>query len=138
MKLKRSIAFLLLAVYLFAVGGQAGIVLSCKCVHLRAHVEACCCHCSQNAHSVAAGMSLKAPCCGNHHSTDIALYTGASPDNDRLAKRIVTELPPAIVAEAPVVADEPAVYEYVVERQTPFDGEVHLFSSGLRAPPVLV
>ena len=76
MKLKRLISLLLLAIYLTAWGGPAYVSLSCKCVTMSSHV--CCHHCQHGTDAAGAGESLKAPCCGNHHSTEIELYTGSS------------------------------------------------------------
>ncbi len=104
MKLKRLISLLLLAIYLTAWGGPAYVSLSCKCVTMSSHV--CCHHCQHGADAAGAGESLKAPCCGNHHSTEIELYTGSSSDNhEKFIRCTVTDLPPALVAEAPVAAD---------------------------------
>ena len=98
MKLKRLISLLLLAIYLTA-WGPAYVSLSCKCVTMSSHV--CCHHCQHSADAAGAGESLKAPCCGNHHSTEIELYTGSSSDNhERFIRCTVTDLPPALVAEA--------------------------------------
>ena len=83
MKLKRLISLLLLAIYLTAWGGPAYVSLSCKCVTMSSHV--CCHHCQHGADAAGAGESLKAPCCGNHHSTEIELYTGSSSDNHELS-----------------------------------------------------
>ena len=82
MKLKRLISLLLLAIYLTAWGGPAYVSLSCKCVTMSSHV--CCHHCQHSADAAGAGESLKAPCCGNHHSTEIELYTGSSSDNHEI------------------------------------------------------
>ena len=124
MKLKRLISLLLLAIYLTAWGGPAYVSLSCKCVTMSSHV--CCHHCQHGADAAGAGESLKAPCCGNHHSTEIELYTGSSSD-----------LPPAVVAEAPVAADLKLFGETLPERGAPFVMRGHVRSAGLRAPPAL-
>ena len=140
MKLKRLISLLLLAVYLFAAGGPAYVSLSCKCVALSAHARHVCCHhCQQHADSAdLARESVKAPCCGNHHSTEIELYTGSSSDNnERLTRCAVTDLPPALVAEAPAPADLMLCCEQATERGAPFSMRGHVRSAGLRAPPVL-
>ena len=114
MKLKRLISLLLLAIYLTAWGGPAYVSLSCKCV------------------------TMKAPCCGNHHSTEIELYTGSSSDNhERFIRCTVTDLPPALVAEAPVAAVLKFFGETLPERGDPFVMRGHVRSAGLRAPPVL-
>ena len=86
----------------------------------------------------AAGESLKAPCCGNHHSTEIELYTGSSSDNhEKFIRCTVTDLPPALVAEAPVAADLKLFGETLPERGAPFVMRGHVRSAGLRAPPAL-
>ena len=107
MKLKRSISLLLLAVYLFATAGTALASLTCKCVAMKARTEhACCCHCLHVADlPAAAGGEMRAPCCGNHHSTEIELYVSSSFDNnERYTRCIVLDLPPALAAECPCPA----------------------------------
>ena len=148
MKLKRSISLLLLAVYLFATAGTALASLTCKCVAMKARTEhACCCHClhvcchhcQHGADAAGAGESLKAPCCGNHHSTEIELYVSSSFDNnERYTRCIVLDLPPALAAECPCPAHVPFLREKVAERRTPFVREASTLSVGFRAPPVLV
>ena len=76
MKLKRLISLLLLSVYLLATGGPAYVSLSCKCVAMKARAaHVCCHHCQHGADTSDGTASLKATCCGNHHSTEINLYT---------------------------------------------------------------
>lgn len=137
MKLKRLISLLLLAIYLTAWGGPAYVSLSCKCVTMSSHV--CCHHCQHSADAAGAGESLKAPCCGNHHSTEIELYVSSSFDNnERYTRCIVLDLPPALAAECPCPAHVPFLREKVAERRTPFVREASACSVGFRAPPVLV
>ena len=129
MKLKRSISLLLLAVYLFATAGTALASLTCKCVAMKARTEhACCCHCLHVADlPAAAGGEMRAPCCGNHHSTEIELYVSSSFDNnERYTRCIVLDLPHV-----------PFLREKVAERRTPFVREASTCSVGFRAPPVL-
>ncbi len=105
MKLKRLISLLLLSVYLLATGGPAYVSLSCKCVAMKARAaHVCCHHCQHGADTSDGTASLKATCCGNHHSTEIDLYT-FSQDNEKSTRCTVTDLPPALVAEAPEPAD---------------------------------
>ena len=126
MKLKRSISLLLLAVYLFATAGTALASLTCHCLHV-ADLPA------------AAGGEMRAPCCGNHHSTEIELYVSSSFDNnERYTRCIVLDLPPALAAECPCPAHVPFLREKVAERRTPFVREASACSVGFRAPPVLV
>lgn len=137
MKLKRLISLLLLAIYLTAWGGPAYVSLSCKCVTMSSHV--CCHHCQHGTDAAGAGESLKAPCCGNHHSTEIELYVSSSFDNnERYTRCIVLDLPPALAAECPCPAHVPFLREKVAERRTPFVREASTLSVGFRAPPVLV
>ena len=141
MKLKRSISLLLLAVYLFATAGTALASLTCKCVAMKARTEhACCCHCLHVADlPAAAGGEMRAPSCGNHHSTEIELYVSSSFDNnERYTRCIVLDLPPALAAECPCPAHVPFLREKVAERRTPFVREASTLSVGFRAPPVLV
>ena len=49
----------------------------------------------------------------------------------------VTDLPPALVAEAPVAADLKLFGETLPERGAPFVMRGHVRSAGLRAPPAL-
>ena len=136
MKLKRLISLLLLAIYLTAWGGPAYVSLSCKCVTMPPLVSSP--HCQHSADAAGAGESLKAPCCGNHHSTEIELYTGSSSDNhERFIRCTVTDLPPALVAEAPVAAVLKFFGETLPECGDPFVMRGHVRSAGLRAPPVL-
>lgn len=137
MKLRRLISLLLLSVYLLATGGPAYVSLSCKCVAMTAHAAHACCHHCQHAGEAADGTaSLKGTCCGNHHSTEINLYT-FSPDNGKSIRCAVTDLPPALVAEAPAPADMILGSEKTVERRAPFVERGHVRCAGLRAPPVL-
>ncbi|MFQ7502847.1 MAG: hypothetical protein ACLRMJ_06430 [Alistipes finegoldii] len=133
MKLKRLISLLLLAIYLTAWGGPAYVSLSCKCVTMSSHV--CCHHCQHSADAAGAGESLKAPCCGNHHSTEINLYT-FSQDNEKSTRCTVTDLPPALVAEAPEPADI-SLGGRKPSDAAPFVERSHVRCAGLRAPPVL-
>ena len=134
-------AALLLTVYLFATAGTALASLTCKCVAMKARTEhACCCHCLHVADlPAAAGGEMRAPCCGNHHSTEIELYVSSSFDNnERYTRCIVLDLPPALAAECPCPAHVPFLREKVAERRTPFVREASACSVGFRAPPVLV
>ena len=82
---------------------------------------------------------MRAPCCGNHHSTEIELYVSSSFDNnERYTRCIVLDLPPALAAECPCPAHVPFLREKVAERRTPFVREASACSVGFRAPPVLV
>ena len=86
-----------------------------------------------------AGGEMRAPCCGNHHSTEIELYVSSSFDNnERYTRCIVLDLPPALAAECPCPAHVPFLREKVAERRTPFVREASACSVGFRAPPVLV
>ena len=120
MKLKRLISLLLLSVYLLATGGPAYVSLSCKCVAMKARAaHVCCHHCQHGADTSDGTASLKATCCGNHHSTEINLYT-FSQDSEKSTRCTVTDLPPALVAEAPEPADISLGGEKTVGRCAPF------------------
>ena len=123
MKLKSLISLLLLAIYLTAWGGPAYVSLSCKCVTMSSHV--CCHHCQHGTDAAGAGESLKAPCCGNRDNLEKFIRCSG------------TDLPPALVAEAPVAADLKLFGETLPERGAPFVMRGHVRSAGLRAPPAL-
>lgn len=135
MNMRRFIAFLLLTVYLFAVGGPSYASLSCKCVAMKSYtVHACCHYCD---HADAAGAAMDAPCCGNHHSTEINLYTGSSSDESRSMKCAVIALPPSLISDGSAQHDPLVACEKVRERPVPFLRETCLLCIGFRAPPVL-
>lgn len=140
MKLKRCISLLLLAVYLFATAGAAVVSLSCRCVAMKARTEHVCCHhCQHTADAaVPADGQMRAPCCGNHHSTDVELYTlSGSDNNEKQIRCLIIDLPPALAAECPCPAHVPFLREKVVRRNAPFVREAALLPVGFRAPPVL-
>ena len=102
MKLKRLISLLLLSVYLLATGGPAYVSAFMQervAMKARAAHVCCCHHCQHGADTSDGTASLKATCCGNHHSTEINLYT-FSQDSEKSTRCTVTDLPPALVAEA--------------------------------------
>lgn len=143
MQMKRIIALLLCSVYLLATGGPAYASLSCKCVWEKTCPVSCaaheCCHDSidHTGDAPAAVADVTAPCCGNHHSTEIKLYTGA-PDADKSVRCAVLLLPPALAAEECLECIEAVVTcERVFERRTPFLSADRSAPTGLRAPPVL-
>lgn len=139
MKLRRVISLLLLTVYLFATGGMAYASLSCHCITPteRAH-HLCCNHCQQHDEATAGKETLTAPCCSDHHSTEIDLYTGTSAENGKSIKSISTDLPAALAAEFSCVADPlPVTCDKVAEQRPPHFRQAPLLPSGLRAPPVL-
>ena len=70
------------------------------------------------------------------HSTEINLYT-FSQDSEKSTRCTVTDLPPALVAEAPEPADISLGGEKTVGRCAPFVERGHVRCAGLRAPPVL-
>lgn len=141
MKLKRVISLFLLAVYIFAAGGQAFASLSCECVTAKARTtHACCMHCG-HTHDAAFAMSkqvLTATCCDDRHSTEIDLYTPGSTDSERYVRCVVICLPSSLAAECPCPTHIPFLREKSAERQTPFVADACLLSVGFRAPPALV
>lgn len=138
MKLRKYISLLLFAVYLFAAGGQAVASLSCHCVAMKAHVAHFCCHhCSHDDAASSAAEALGAPCCGNHHSTLVELYTASSEAQKQVRCTIIC-LPPALAVECPCPEHIPFLREACRERCAPFVKQDYLLPVGFRAPPALV
>lgn len=140
MKLKKVIALVLLAVYLFAAGAPAYASLSCHCVAMKGHTAHLCCHhCDDHqGDPLSARADIDAPCCGDHHSIDIQLYTGAtSSDAEKVLRSLVIDLPPMLAAVCPCPAHIPFLRETLTERPTPLLPPAGLPATGLRAPPVL-
>lgn len=146
MKLKRAISLLLLALYLTGMGGPAFVSLSCECVARMkaraAHGVLCgggCCHDARehDGDHPAARADWKAPCCANHHSTEIELYT-ASDDGEKSGRGLRSmplALPGARLAEVPAPVAGPVLCP-TAERAAPFSEAPWFASAGLRAPPV--
>lgn len=140
MPLKRHIARLLLTVYLLAVGSVAWTSLSCPCVakSVERHATSCCC-CTHSADHLADKEHLSAPCCDNHHSTEIALYTNPFPqDDERGVKRVVTQLPLFVPHICPLQSPERYSAAVIVARDCPLLLPDFPQGCPLRAPPVLV
>lgn len=141
MNLRRVIAFVLLACYLFAVGGEAAAALSCDCVRMHSHPGhehphcICCVHHGASAERGSA--RLAAPCCGDEHSTEIALYTALSSILDKAARRVVLALPPTLAAELPAAAEQLLHRCDAVECAGALPDDGLLRAVSLRAPPVL-
>ncbi len=82
MRLKRYIALLTAAIYCFAIVAPAHASVTCECVTRgAAAAHACCTHCLGGDCSPE-GVHIAAPCCDDRHSTEIALYTFASEEDD--------------------------------------------------------
>lgn len=146
MKRRWYISLLLLCVYLFATAAPATVSLTCKCVAMhRVAAYVCCTHCAhmsatsaaQAAGQGAAHTDVAAPCCGNHHSTEINLYTGSGEDNVRTVKCAVLELPAALASACPTETAVLALADKIAERRAPFVCRGFVRCAGLRAPPVL-
>mgnify|MGYP000543107404 CR=1 FL=1 len=138
MKLKRLISLLLLSVYLLAMKEQS-LARCCKLLYgvLSERAANLVMRGTRRTDEIFSGTaSLKATCCGNHHSTEINLYT-FSQDSEKSTRCTVTDLPPALVAEAPEPADISLGGEKTVGRCAPFVERGHVRCAGLRAPPVL-
>ncbi len=143
---RRYISLLLLAVYLLAAGGGAYVSLSCRCIaekHACAQVHGChgCADhgaCGRCVFDDGAAQTLEAPCCGDRHSTEIDLYTGAHSDYEKAVRCVVTLLPPSLAAECPCPAHVPALRRRSVERPAPVPAAPLLEFAGLRAPPASV
>lgn len=137
MKLRRYISLILLAVYLFAAGGAAYVSLSCECVAMKSRVaHTCCHHCAHAGDDVREAM--QAPCCGNHHSTEIELYTSSGTDLDRsMVRCAVVDLPPLVSAACPCPGHIPALRVARTLPEPPRVCRGYVCPTGLRAPPVL-
>ena len=151
MSKKRIIACWLLVVYLVTAVGPACASLSCRCAFMEHRTEAVCCahhghahpaHACDRLHQPAAGSSCdarehasgwEAPCCGDRHSTEIALYTPGGDDrSDKLLLPVTAALLPD---DLPVAAPALAGSARLTDRHTRrlCHGSVH--GTGLRAPP---
>lgn len=138
MKRRWYISFVLLCVYLFATGGPALVSLTCKCVAMHRATTHVCCHCDGPSDCPTARTAVAAPCCGNHHSTEINLYTGSGADDARMVKCAVIDLPAGLAADCPLDIAVVATADKVAERRAPFVCRGFVRSAGLRAPPALV
>lgn len=152
MRVKQFIAWILLAVYLLAVGVPALCSLSCKCVSMRARSaqadHVCCCHCgcaqvnldaADQLFATVAGAdeTIKAPCCGKHHSTEIDLYTGNSQDGERYIRLVILDLPATLIPENSDFIAEHFPCNRLARGAIPDLLQAHACSAALRAPPVL-
>lgn len=101
MRLKRYIALLTAAIYCFAIVAPAHASVTCECVTRgAAAAHACCTHCLGGDCSPE-GVHIAAPCCDDRHSTEIALYTFASEEDNAPVRRIAAlDLPEALAAES--------------------------------------
>lgn len=95
-RMRQLMALVLCTAYLMWVGGVALSSLLCPCVELHRH-SAHCCHDHGHSHpdmhplQAAHDADFSAPCCDNHHSNSIALYT-VGEDQDRVTKVGVRDL----------------------------------------------
>lgn len=138
MKARKLISLLLLAAYLFATVGAAVLSVTCKCVAMKPRVEQylCCSHCQLPAHVQPADGEFRSHCCGNHHSTDIALYTSPnSDDSEKYLKCAVYDLPPSMAAESVMTLSALSSFCGNVCCPVPLPQSVDLPGTGLRAPP---
>lgn len=144
MKLRRTISFLLLAVYLLLAAGSALRSLSCECVAMggHAHDKASCCRhaCCAARFAVAAvpDGSFAAPCCDDRHSTEIALYTVSDTEGDKAARCAVIHLPASLAVECPCPAHAPLLRRPAIMPSVPLPAAPLPGLLGLRAPPVTV
>lgn len=136
-KLKKVISLLLLTVYLLATGGTAFASLSCRCVAMAPPAAHSCCHHCFHGDEPAAPRAFSAPCCGNHHSTEIELYTASHADSEKGSRCVVYLLLPALATEYPQPVDPLVVCERRAEPHISSIQEAFIHSAGLRAPPVL-
>lgn len=137
-----GVALVLFAVYLLGVGGTALSSLLCPCVELHRHSTSCCHdhgHTHTDMHPLAAAYDsdLSLPCCDDHHSNRVLLYT--STDDEQRLKVWMRSLPPMLYAEQSRldITLHTSPWERSLVRS--FDtrqGAVQ--TKALRAPPVLV
>lgn len=140
MKVRKFISLLLLAAYLFATVGAAVASVTCHCVTMkpRAAQHLCYSHCQLPAHMQPADGEFRDHCCGNHHSTEIALYTSSnSDDSEKYVKCVVCDLLPSMAVECPCPAHVPALRRGPVPRPDPQPSDGFAEAVGLRAPPAL-
>ena len=137
-----GVALVLMAVYLLGVGGTALSSLLCPCVELHRHSTSCCHdhgHTHTDMHPLAAAhdSDLSLPCCDDHHSNRVLLYT--STDDEQRLKVWMRSLPPMLYAEQPRldIKLNPSHRERSLDRR--FDTRsCAVQTKALRAPPVLV
>ena len=136
MRTRRSIALLLFAVYLLMAVGAPVASLSCECLSSHDHSELFC-----TRHGCAASGDheprLMAPCCSDHHSTEIELYLVLSDSIGKFLRCAVTDLPPALFAGWLPSASLSDGKRPCVERSVPLAPDPAVSSPGFRAPPVL-
>lgn len=133
----------LLVIYLAMMAVSGVMTFACNC---RLHSHSVVTHqgaCTHAAHLDKAavcpidGFAFTQHCTCNHHSTDIALYTSRSTDDDAATRNtipvIAAELPADVCAQA--VDDTPYAYG---EYRSPLPTMVSVRENSLRAPPALV
>lgn len=135
MRTRRFIALLLFAVYLLMAVGAPVASLSCECLSSHDHSELFC-----TRHGCAASGDheprLMAPCCSDHHSTEIELYLVLSDGIGKFLRCAVTDLPPALFADGTALIPFLSGKQAFVERHVPLASDPAVSSPGFRAPPV--
>ena len=140
--LRRYLASLMAVVYLLAVGSVALSSLLCPCGRHQQTCASCChvhdassttdCDCAETM------AALSKTCCGNAHSTEIALYTAG--DEDALRRLWRTMQPAAaVVADGLTLADVRVTDgERLLLLKEPLIESDSGGRCALRAPPVTV
>ncbi len=145
MKIRRTIAALLGAIYLLAIALPSYFALTCTC-HAHAPQKSCCKQCADHSaqehdHNLLYGVGhshLETKCCCNHnHDNEQTLYTASSNDLSSELRCVVFNLPPALVADNTTPEQLPAFdlrrLRLLIE-EGGSSGYPPIF--GLRAPPV--
>lgn len=133
MPTRRSIAWLLAAVYLLMAAGAPFATLSCECLASHDHAELCapCHNCAGDC-----ALRLAASCCSDAHSTEISLYLAIADSMRSFVRCAVTDLPPALYAGWHASAPRPDDGPLFVRRSQPLAPDPATRTPGFRAPPV--
>lgn len=139
---KYLMALTLLLVYTLTIGSMAYHVLTCHCGEALAEHTHVCCHtsgCKLHGDCANHTTDINTSCgCGVDHSRTEDLYTASSSSERSEKSTAVLDLPYALQAEAPVLAQNLPVQELIFERPVLLYGTFAAPTVGLRAPPVFV
>ncbi len=135
------VSWLLLSLYVVAIALPAYVSMSCHCTaadEVRSEAQGCRCNRCLEAQNYDADLVLTEHCGCNHHSTDIALYTAPSTDDDKADVRCIElQLLPTMAVECPAPALTEISDARLFNRLLP-PTEYCAPAAGLRAPPALV
>ncbi len=137
---KHIVALLLLSLYMVAMALPACVSVSCRCDGMALEQEHNGCRCSHclEAQNCDSDLVVTEHCGCNHHSTEIALYTAPSNEEEESGLRcaeIDLLCMPAVALAAPEIAEK-SCYRPVAP-DIPTDAGYGAATS-LRAPPALV